>query len=576
MTEYQYRVVSEGDAAAAVLRNKPNFLPWIGAGVSIEARIPGAQQICELLADKYISQIQLERQLNKLANASISTEERQSLLSKELHWHDVSTRYARTIKRVYAGRPDRVDFFRRLVSGRSPAFAHYATALLVQNGVFSSDCLTTNFDKLLEKAFHDVGLMECQPIRSAEELEFHQSNSDKAYCLKIHGDYDTHNLLNTEEETVVIEKPMGNYLTQILRNRGLLVIGSAGYEKSVHTLFDILTTRESIEGRILHYGLLWGVYIGGGTADPVGEVRRRVEAGEISRDIVRVMDRNFRRDTQFAFFPVIGAGEFFRRLMIYAGDESLLRMAEPFYDHEMRIKSLFERNGLSEHAYFEHVKRLQQAQKRLDSAGAPVQPVWAVQNREVPGTPTRISLWYGSLADSRLLTAGRQNAKRAAVVSPDDTFISVGGGTALALARAAGERSILHDVSKLAPISLGQVAATSAGKLPVEFIFHGASVELSNDGVLWSEDSIYQTTQNALLAAVSLGVQVLFVPLLAAGAGRAPPSRSVHQILRAVFDLDRLLGASALSINPLIINIVVFQEAELPRHEFIAEYEALC
>ena len=86
-------------------------------------------------------------------------------------------------------------------------------------------------------------------------MDFHQTNDDKAYCIKVHGDYDTHNLLNTDEETVVIEEAVGDYLELLLRNRGLLVIGSAGFEKSIHTLFDRLTSKNSASKRILHYGL---------------------------------------------------------------------------------------------------------------------------------------------------------------------------------------------------------------------------------------------------------------------------------------------------------------------------------
>jgi O-acetyl-ADP-ribose deacetylase (regulator of RNase III) len=548
-------------------------VPWIGAGVSIESHIPGAQTICETLAKEFIARIQLERtEFRK--EPPLSNEQSQALLTDEFEWHDVSARYARCIKRVYSGLPDRVDFFRRLVAGRSPSFAHYATALLMQSKIFGLDCVTTNFDKLLERAFHDIGAMECQPIRNERELDFHQPNDDKAFCIKIHGDYDTHNLLNTEEETVLVEKAVADYVEQILRNRGLLVIGSAGFEKSIHTFFDRLTKHDKSK-RILHYGLLWGVFVGDHANEPTEEVRRRVQAGEVSKEIVKVMQRNYSRDAQFAFFPVVSAGEFLRRLIVHVGDRELFGAAAPFFDHEMRIRNIFHREGLTDHAYKQHIDRLRAAQKRLERASGPSRPVWAFREQPVPGAPTRVSLLYGSLGDTRLLTEGRMSLKRAAVVSPDDTFISVGGGTALALARAAGERAILHDVSKLAPISRGQVAVTSAGKLPVEYILHGASVELLEDKIDWSEESIYLTTQNALLSAMALGVQVLFTPLLAAGAGRAPPTRSVYQILRAIFDLDRYGDPAEISANPLRVNIVVFEESELPRHVYEAEYEGL-
>jgi O-acetyl-ADP-ribose deacetylase (regulator of RNase III) len=448
--------------------------------------------------------------------------------------------------------------------------------LLINRGILTRDCLTTNFDKLIERAFHDVGVMECQPIRSSDELQFHQQLDDKAFCIKVHGDYDTHNVLNTEEETVVIDPSVNIFLEELLRNRGLIVIGSAGFEKSIHTLFDRLTSKDAASRRVLRYGLLWGVYTGEGAAEPMKEVERLVEGGQVSPEIVKIMDRNYRADTPFAFFPVVGAGEFLRRLMIYSGDAELVRLAEPYFDHEMRIRHLFRQQGLSEKAFREHVGRLRQAQKRAESGGSPSNPIVAFRDQEVPRSSTMVSLLYGSLADARLLQLGRKDTGRAAIVSPDDTFISIGGGTALALARGAGERGVLHDVSKLAPLRLGQVAVTSAGKLPVEYLFHGASVEIREDGVNWSEESIYGVMKNALRCAISLGVTALFAPLLAAGTGRAPAARSAHQILRAVFELDRDLDPAVVGASSIRVNIVVFSETELPRQEYAQEYQSLC
>jgi O-acetyl-ADP-ribose deacetylase len=580
MPKYAYKVLSESEAAAAILHSRPHFIPWIGAGVSVESRIPSAQKICDDLAAEFISRIQRERQLNNVDPAELTKEERQEVLNRELSWSDPSTRYSRTMKRVHAAAPFRVDFFRRLVAGRSPSFAHYATALLTERRIFSSDCLTTNFDKLLEKAYHDIGSIECQPIRSASELEYHQTYEDKAFCLKIHGDYDTHNLLNTEEETVVIEEALVDYLQLILKNRGLVVIGSAGYEKSIHTLFDRLVSKDGATKKILQYGLLWGVHIGEGIAHPEEEVRRRVEEGQISREIVKLMDRRYRDDNQFGFFPVVGAGEFLRRLILYANDADLIRCAEPYFNHAMRIRNTFQRKGLSDRAYRDHIKRLELAQSRIQSSSSPRQPMWAFKDQAVRGLATRVStsvsLAYGSLADTRLLMEGRGDAKCAAVVSPEDTLLSIGGGTALALASAAGERTVLHDVSKLAPIPLGEVAVTSAGRLPVEYLFHGASVEIREEELIWSDESIYRTVRNALLKAVSLGVEVLFVPLLAAGTGRAPAGRSLHQILRAIFefDFDRVPAPTTAPAS-LAVHVVAFQESELPRNVFAAEWEAV-
>jgi hypothetical protein len=128
----------------------------------------------------------------------------------------------------------------------------------------SRTAITTNFDKLLENAFSAIGESECQAIRMSEEVRFWRQVRDKCYLLKLHGDYDTHNLLNTEEETVTLDVEIVAKAQNVLVNAGLLVLGSAGREKSIHTFMDNLASDRAKDSGILEHGLLWGVYVGPG------------------------------------------------------------------------------------------------------------------------------------------------------------------------------------------------------------------------------------------------------------------------------------------------------------------------
>jgi hypothetical protein len=74
-------------------------------------------------------------------------------------------------------------------------------SLLAARRVLRTTCLTTNFDKLLELAFAKQGEVECQAIRTPEEAAYWGGEPDKCYILKLHGDYDTHSILNTRDET---------------------------------------------------------------------------------------------------------------------------------------------------------------------------------------------------------------------------------------------------------------------------------------------------------------------------------------------------------------------------------------
>ena len=286
---------------------------------------------------------------------------------------------------------------------------------------------------------------------------------------------------------------------------------------------------------------MWGIYVPEDATDPEAEVRREINAETVSTDIVEVMRRNARDGTQFAFFPVRGgAGEFMRRMIQYSGSDRLMQSAEPYFDHEMRVRELFLKWNLTDKAAMDHIELLRAAQKRIDDAEKLENPDWVFKDEKVAGGLFRMSLCYGSLADPELLFKGRLGSRRAGILSPDDTFISIGGGTALAIANAAGYRRLVHDVSKLAPIALGDVAVTTAGNLPVEYILHGASIEIVEKGPKRSPESIRKTVTNALKQCTALEIDALFVPLLAAGTGGVSAAESIAENLRGVFRVRRL------------------------------------
>ena len=129
---------------------------------------------------------------------------------------------------------------RKIVVEKPPSFSHHALALLMRNRYMKSTCITTNFDKLIETSFMQQDFSESQPIRNDEEAMYWINAQDRYYVLKLHGDYDTDNILNTASETTKISDTMLECVQNLLDYSGLVVIGSAGNEKSVHTMFDTL------------------------------------------------------------------------------------------------------------------------------------------------------------------------------------------------------------------------------------------------------------------------------------------------------------------------------------------------
>ena len=118
--------------------------------------------------------------------------------------------------------------------------------------------------------------------------------------------------------------------------------------------------------------------------------------------------------------------------------------------------------------------------------------------------------------------------RRRAVVSPEDTAISAGGGVAYALLQKAGQFNILNELAKLAPVDHGDVAVTSGGELPVHYIFHAAAMMIRRDATyLIAKADVFRTMSRVLELADALDVKVLWVPLLGAGVGSVPATGSL-------------------------------------------------
>jgi O-acetyl-ADP-ribose deacetylase (regulator of RNase III) len=519
---------------------KGAFVAWIGAGLSLEAGIKAGNDVCEEIK-------------SRLAGAAKAGDP-DAWAREHLDWDDPSRRYAKCL--TLLGTPaDRINYFRHIIRGVQPSFSHHAIALLMQRGRLKRSCLTTNFDKLMEMAFAQQAVSEYQAIRSEDEKQY-WGYEDKNYVIKLHGDYDTANILNTADEAIRIPKALQEVGTALLRRGGLVVLGSSGYEKSVITYFDDL--RLNADRSILEFGVYWGIHMGdhrppGMTSEQeISELRATIARGSVSRSIIdnAQLAANDRRG--FKFFPVWGGGQFLFELIEELGDTSLAAEARRYLDHKMRLRDVLSRGGLSTDAIDVRLRRLEQRarQERQQGSPAAASPEHAWQGcREA--TEHRVDVLYGDLASHSLLAFPLGDGRRA-VISPDDTFLSAGGGAALTLLEKAGKTPLLSEV-----------VVTSAFNLPVNYIFHAATVALKTDGSSnTTTEDVKATTTSALRAAHALATRIVFAPLIGAGTEAVPASKSLSAILAAFADF--IQGTPTF---PLDLAIVIRQEAELSRNE---------
>lgn len=116
---------------------------------------------------------------------------------------------------------------------KNPTVAHKAIAEMAKRGYFKV-IITTNFDRLLESAFNEIGV-RYQVICHDSEIEsrvplYHHPLT----LLKINGDYKDCRFKNTEAELSCYPDNLLTYLDSILKNFGLISCGwSATWDKAL-------------------------------------------------------------------------------------------------------------------------------------------------------------------------------------------------------------------------------------------------------------------------------------------------------------------------------------------------------
>lgn len=105
-----------------------------------------------------------------------------------------------------------------------------------------------------------------------------------------------------------------------------------------------------------------------------------------------------------------------------------------------------------------------------------------------------------------------------AIANAANTDLKHGGGVAGAIVRAGGPE-IQEESDGIAPIELGDAAATGAGELPANWVIHAATMHL---GGPTSAEIIRDATANTLRVADELGAKSLGLVAFGTGVGGFP------------------------------------------------------
>ena len=237
-----------------------------------------------------------------------------------------------------------------------------------------------------------------------------------------------------------------------------------------------------------------------------------------------------------------------------------MQSARLLLDHDMRLHAIFRAQRLNPEVIEKHIENLEKAQRKVGAdTRAPARPLADAFRAESTDAGTKILVAYGDVTNPSGARWAALDGTRRAIVSPEDTTISAGGGVALRLLTKAGPRQLLNELSKLSPISHGTCAVTSGGDLPFQYLIHAAALQIGQNGEYnIGPESIRSAIADSIRLADSLGVAELWIPLLGTGVANVPADQSLAAILGAIVSSDT-------QSSNRTITVAIFQESILGR-----------
>jgi tetratricopeptide (TPR) repeat protein len=148
--------------------------------------------------------------------------------------------YGPVMEAVFPHRDEKQKEVERICKGRDPGFGCCVLAKLIEAKAPDFNVvLTTNFDDLIADALYLFTASRPLVISHAALAQYMLADPDKALIAKLHGDYQLQPL-NTEQELSKLNALVAERLRRLLQQRGLIVMGYGGNDKSVMGVLESL------------------------------------------------------------------------------------------------------------------------------------------------------------------------------------------------------------------------------------------------------------------------------------------------------------------------------------------------
>jgi tetratricopeptide (TPR) repeat protein/NAD-dependent SIR2 family protein deacetylase len=205
----------------------PRFAFFLGAGASVESGIP----LAGAMMDDWCQRIIQEQCPEDCTGAS-----QQKTWLEEQPWYAQAKRagtlYSDLFEMYETKERGRQAYIERMIEGRKPSFGYVVLANLMARN-YVNTVLTTNFDDLIYSSCSTY--TDLRPVMYAYGTmvsDLRITNS-RPKILKLHGDYLYSKLKNSRGELEHQDPNMSRYVSAMLSEYGLVVIGYSGCDNSV-------------------------------------------------------------------------------------------------------------------------------------------------------------------------------------------------------------------------------------------------------------------------------------------------------------------------------------------------------
>lgn len=232
---------------------------FLGAGAS---RAAGIKTASDMIWD---FKQRLYRSQKKLPPSAI-TDIGETAVQRKLQAHfdalgdfpaaGAETEYSAYFEATYHSPRDRRAYLDELIARGKPSFGHHALALLMAEDLCRV-VWTTNFDRTVEDAAAErlggTGRLIIADLKEPEKIRRAVDENRWPVYGKLHGDYHSDSLKNTDAELREQDAEMRRSLIEACRRQGLAIVGYSGRDASIMEALEAALD----EGRGFPGGLFW-------------------------------------------------------------------------------------------------------------------------------------------------------------------------------------------------------------------------------------------------------------------------------------------------------------------------------